>query len=210
MCYGPFGYFAQAAMEMRPRPVKCTYMDLKVANLKLTVTAIMMTVINSLPSAAQSVTSDLMEQLKTVEVGEIARVERALKLEWSRSGSKALDLLLLRGREAMALGNINAAIEHFTALTDHAPNFAEGWHGRAIAYFEIELLGPALSDLKRSLVLNSNNFDAFFGLGSMMMTLEDFSRAEKAFREVLRLHPKHENATNALERLESQGIGREL
>ena len=55
-------------------------MDLKVANLKLTVTAIMMTVINSLPSAAQSVTSDLMEQLKTVEVGEIARVERGAKI----------------------------------------------------------------------------------------------------------------------------------
>ena len=197
-------------MEMRPRPVTCLNMGIKTANLKLTVAAIMMTVINSLPLAAQSVTSDLMEQLKTAEVGEIARIERALKLEWSRSGSKALDLLLLRGREAMASGDTNAAIEHFTALTDHAPNFAEGWHARAIAYFEIELLGPALADLKRSLVLNPNNFDAVFGLGSMMMTFEDFSRAEKAFREVLRLHPNHENATNALERLESQGIGREL
>lgn len=197
-------------MEMRPRPVTYLYMGIKTANLKLTVAAIMMTVINSLPLAAQSVSSDLMEQLKTAEVGEIARIERALKLEWSRSGSKALDLLLLRGREAMASGDTNAAIEHFTALTDHAPNFTEGWHGRAIAFFEIELLGPALADLKRSLVLNPNNFDAVFGLGSMMMTFEDFSRAEKAFREVLRLHPNHENATNALERLESQGIGREL
>ena len=72
------------------------------------------------------------------------------------------------------------------------------------------MLGPALGDLKRSLVLNPNNFDAVFGLGSMMMTFEDFSRAEKAFREVLRLHPHHENATNALERLQSQGIEREL
>jgi tetratricopeptide (TPR) repeat protein len=210
MCYGPFGYFAQTAMEMRPRPVTFSYMGIKTTNLKLTVAAIMMTVINSLPLAAQSVTSDLLEQLKTAEVGETARIERALKLEWSRSGSKALDLLLLRGREAMASGDTNAAIEHFTALIDHAPNFAEGWHGRAIAYFEIELLGPALADLKRSLVLNPNNFDVVFGLGSMMMTFEDFSRAEKAFREVLRLHPNHENATNALERLESQGIGREL
>ena len=197
-------------MEMRPRPVTLVYMGSKTANLKLTVAAIMMAVINPLPLAAQPVTSDLLEQLKTAEVGDVAKIERALKLEWSRSGSKALDLLLLRGREAMASGDTNAAIEHFTALTDHAPKFAEGWHGRAIAYFEIELLGPALADLKRSLMLNPNNFDAVFGLGSMMMTFEDFSRAEKAFREVLRLHPNHENATNALERLESQGIGREL
>ena len=119
-------------------------------------------------------------------------------------------MLLLRRSEATASGNTNAAIEYFTALTDHAPTFAEGLHGRAIAYLEIELLGPALADLKRSLMLNPNNFDAVFGLGSMMMTFEDFSRAEKAFREVLCLHPKHENANNALERLESQGIGREL
>ena len=64
-------------MEMRPRPVTYPYMGIKTANLKLTVAAIMMTVINSLPLAAQSVTSDLMEQLKTAEVGEIARIERA-------------------------------------------------------------------------------------------------------------------------------------
>ena len=197
-------------MEMRPRPVTYPYMGIKTANLKLTVAAIMMTVIHSLPLAAQSFTSDLMEQLKIAEVGEIARIERALKLEWSRSGSKALYLLLLRRSEATASGNTNAAIEYFTALTDHAPTFAEGLHGRAIAYLEIELLGPALADLKRSLVLNPRNFDAVFGLGSMMMTFEDFSRAEKAFRGGLRLHPSHESATNALERLESQGIGREL
>ncbi len=197
-------------MEMRLRPLTLLHMGIKTTNLKLTVAAIMITVINSIPLAAQSVTSDLLAQLKTAEVRDVAKIERALKLEWSRSGSKALDLLLFRGREAMDSGDPYAAIEHFTALTDHAPNFAEGWHARAIAYFEVELLGPALGDLKRSLVLNPNNFDAVFGLGSMMMTFEDFSRAEKAFREVLRLHPHHENATNALERLQSQGIEREL
>ena len=38
-----------------------------------------------------------------------------------------MDLLLERGRKAMSEGDTNTAIEHLTALTDHAPNFAEGW-----------------------------------------------------------------------------------
>jgi tetratricopeptide (TPR) repeat protein len=210
MCLSLLVGYWQSAMELLLRPVTFLTMGIKTQNLKLTVAAFMMTVMNSLPLAAQSDTSELLAQLKTAEKGDIARIERALKLEWSKSGSTALDLLLLRGREAMAQDDTRVAIEHFTALTDHAPDFAEGWHARATAYFSADLLGPAMDDLQRSLVLNPDNFDAVFGLGSMMMTFGDLPRAEKAFREVLRLHPQHENATNALKRLEGQGIGREL
>jgi tetratricopeptide (TPR) repeat protein len=185
-------------------------MSIKTLNLKLTVAAFMITVMNPIPLFAQSDTSDLLEQLKTAQEGEIARIERALKLEWSKSGSTALDLLLIRGRDALKNQDTVAAIEHLTALTDHAPNFAEGWHARATAYFQADLIGPAMDDLQRSLALNPNNYDAVFGLGSIMITVGDLSKAEKAFREVLRLHPNHENATNALERLEGQGIGRAL
>jgi tetratricopeptide (TPR) repeat protein len=197
-------------MDLPLRPVTFLSMGIKTHNLKLTVAAFMMTVMNTLPLSAQSVTSDLMVQLKTADKGDIARIERELKLEWSKSGSTALDLLLLRGREAMAKEDMPAAIEHLTALTDHAPDFAEGWHARATAYFRADLLGPAMDDLQRALVLNPDNYDAVFGLGALMITLGDLSRAEKAFREVLSLHPHHENATNALKRLEGQGIGRKL
>jgi tetratricopeptide (TPR) repeat protein len=200
----------QSAMDLLLRHVTFITMGIKTQNLKLTVAAFMMTVMNSLPLFAQSDTTDLLEQLKTAEESEIARIERALKLEWSKSGSTALDLLLLRGREAMAEEDMTAAIEHFTALTDHAPEFAEGWHARATAYFRADLMGPAMDDLQRALALNPNNYDAVFGLGSIMVTLGELSRAERAFREVLRLHPYHENATNALKRLEGQGISREL
>ena len=202
--------YSQSAMDLLLRPVTFLTMGIKTPNLKLTVAAFMMTVMNSLPLFAQSDTSELLTQLKTAEKSEIARIERALKLEWSKSGSTALDLLLLRGREAMAQDDMTAAIEHLTALTDHAPDFAEGWHARATAYFRTDLLGPAMDDLQRALVLNPSNYDAVFGLGSIMMTLGDLPRAERAFREVLRLHPQHENATNALKRLEGQGISRKL
>ena len=47
-------------MELLLRPVTFLTMGIKTQNLKLTVAAFMMTVMNSLPLAAQSVTSELM------------------------------------------------------------------------------------------------------------------------------------------------------
>ncbi len=53
-----------------------------------------------------------------------------------------------RGQGALEAGDIKLAIEHFTALTDHAPAFAEGYHARAQAYFQADLYGPAIDDLE--------------------------------------------------------------
>src|SRR5690606_3470319 len=85
--------------------------------------------------------------------------------EWSKSGSPAMDLLLKRGREAMEAGDLKAAIEHLTALTDHAPEFAEGWNARATAYFLAGAFGPSVDDIRHTLALNPRHFGALAGLG---------------------------------------------
>ena len=121
-----------------------------------------------------------------------------------------MDLLLRRGRKALDEEDITAAIEHFTALTDHAPGFAEGWHGLARAYFAAELYGPCLDALGHVIDLNPDNYHAIFGLGSLFQRFEDYRRAETAFRQVLELNPNHEEAQDALDRLQQEGIGREL
>ena len=141
---------------------------------------------------------------------EANRYDRQLKALWSKSGSAAMDLLLKRGRDAMEVENLGAAIEHLTALTDHAPEFAEGYHARASAYFHSELFGPAVADLERALYLNPNNYNAIFGLGAVLETFGDDTLALAAYRRVLALHPHHEDATEALKRLEARVEGQRL
>lgn len=121
-----------------------------------------------------------------------------------------MDLLLRRGREALEAEDTQAAIEHFTALTDHAPEFAEGWHALALAYFEAELYGPSLHALGEVLARNADHYQALFGLGALFMGFNDPRRAEEAFLKVLALHPHHEEAKEALERLQRDGVGRTL
>ena len=185
-------------------------MGIRLSKLYPVVTAVLLTVGNSLPVSAQSSLDEMLDALQSAEPAEATRLTREIERLWELSGSTTVDLLLRRGREAMEEEDIETAIDHLTAVTDHAPDFAEGWHARATAYYMKDLYGPALNDLQKALTLNPQNYNAMFGLGVMLQEFGDYVRAEQAFLEVLALHPHHENATTALDQLKRRGIGREL
>ncbi len=183
-------------------------------NLKPIVAATLAIVWFSLPAgpvgAQEGGIETLFERLKSADVVDASRIEREIGMVWRQSGSPAMDLLLKRGREALEKEDFSAAIEHFTALTDHAPDFAEGWYGRAQAYAQIGQIGPAVDDLNRVLVLNPRQYDAIFGLGTIFEQLDQPEQAYDAYRLVLDLHPHHEGAKSRLQQLERGVNGTEL
>lgn len=165
----------------------------------------------SLPSAPLAATeSELLKQLREANATEAARIERELIREWSKSGSAAFDFLLKRGQDALDVKDFRGAIEHLTALTDHAPDFAEGYHVRAMAYFRTQRIGPALGDLEHVLSLNPKHFGAIRGLAVIFETIGDTPRALEAYRMVLDLHPHDAEAQKGVERLRDSVLGREL
>lgn len=165
----------------------------------------------SIPSAAQdSEPPSALERLRDSTPETFGVIERDLMNQWSRSGSAAMDLLLQRGRDAMETGETDEAIAHFTALTDHAPEFAEGWNGRATAYFNKGLYGPALEDIRRALVLNPNHYQAMIGFGIILEETGDKGAALEAFRKAASIHPHREDVAEAIERLERLVAGQTL
>nr|WP_300016337.1 tetratricopeptide repeat protein [uncultured Roseobacter sp.] len=185
-------------------------MAMKLYFLKRVVTAFVIALVFVAPAQAQQSEEALLQQLREAPESEASRLDRELSLIWDRSGSASMDLLLKRGRDALEQEETEKAINHLTALTDHAPDFAEGWHARATAFYQAGLYGPALDDLERALALNPNNYNAIFGLGVMLQEFGDHDRAAAAFERVLALHPNHENAKTAMEQLKRRGIGRTL
>ncbi|WP_380992321.1 hypothetical protein [Sedimentitalea sp. HM32M-2] len=184
---------------------------------KAIVAAILAIVMNSIPlpvaAADQADMRDeaaLLSALAVAGPDEARRLDRQLQRLWSDSGSAAMDLLLERGRQALQDEDPQAAIEHLTALTDHAPDFAEGWTARASAYFQADLAGPALADLERALALNPNNYNAMIGLGAILESFGDKRRAYLAYRRAQAIHPHHEDITKALDRLRSGVEGEAL
>ena len=174
------------------------------------VTALFVVGANTHPSLAENPHAELLEELKTADPARAAQIVRQVEREWRLSGSTSIDMLVRRGQEAMDEENWRLAIEHFTAVTDHAPDFAEGYHARASAYYRVGKFGPALDDLGRALALNPRNWNTLYGLGILFRELEEYGNAEKAFRAALDLHPHHEEAAEALKQIAKFGVGQTL
>jgi tetratricopeptide (TPR) repeat protein len=180
-------------------------------HFKHSVAAGLTVVMFSLPFAVCAAEEDaLLEQLRIGDATEANRAERDLVREWSKSGSAAFDFLLKRGQDALEVKDYASAIEHLTALTDHAPSFAEGFHSRAQAYFHTQKIGPALGDLERALTLNPNHFGAIRGLAVIFETVGDKKRAFEAYEMVLGLHPHDEEAKKGVARLRDTVMGSKL
>lgn len=187
-----------------------------VPNLKAIVAATALTVTFSLPSMtlAQGATppneADLLSELALADPVDANAIERELQALWGKSGSPAMDLLLKRGMQALERGETVVAIEHLTALTDHAPGFARGWYERARAYFMGGLYGPSVADLEHALALNPNDYDAIFALGTIFEQFRDPKNAYEAYLRAKAIHPNHEEVTKALDRLAPLVEGKEL
>ncbi len=182
-----------------------------IEHLKLIVAATCLAIGISVPSQviAQDVNT-LLDQLAQSNPAAAERKADEIRRAWAQSGSASADLLLQRGRDALERGEVQTAIEHFTALTDHAPDFAEGWHGRANAYFVAGLVGPAVADLEQALALNPKHFDALRGLAAILEQLDRPKQAYEAYVLYDTIHPHQADVTEAIKRLEALVKGQTL
>ena len=183
----------------------------KLIQLKRFVAALSLLFAFSVASQAQEVDlDDLFTALKDAGPSGYEPIEEKIWQEWSKSGSKSMDYLLKRGRDALSAGRLEESIGHFSALIDHAPDFAEGYNARATAYFMSDLYGPSLEDIRKTLELNPRHFGAISGLASILEALEMKDAALKAYREVEAIHPHREGLSQAIERLEKEVEGQSL
>lgn len=186
-------------------------MEQRLTTFKCTVAALLTAAVCASPLAAQEKPLDeLYQELLDADEMTHDRVANQIVARWERSGSAAMDLLLRRGQEALDERDAVAAVEHFSALVDHAPDFAEGYHGRALAYFQREQIGPALADLQMVLRLNPRHFEALFGLGSIMEGLDRPADALEVYRAIEDIYPRDPETAAAITRVLQTLEGRTL
>lgn len=190
-------------------------MGARLFRVKPIVTAGLLTVLFSLPAAAQQAVTpspmtpsldDLFAQLQQSEVDSSAVAGQILDL-WSRSGSASIDLLAERGEAALEAGDLEAALGFFSALVDHAPDFAAGYVARAKAYRFAGLTGPALADLQSALALEPRQIEAMVLLASMLEELGSKDEALAAWQLLAQLTPHDETVKEAVLRLNSGPSG---
>ncbi len=164
----------------------------------------------SLAWADSAKLDELFNRLATADTAAAGRIEQEIWIEWSKSGSPAMDLLLQRGRAAMEAGDLVTAVDHFTALIDQAPDFAEGYNARATAYFQEGQFGPAVADIARTLSLNPRHFGAMAGFGMILEQTNQPDRALEVYNAALAIHPNLVGVLEAVKRIKTAAHGRDL
>ena len=154
------------------------------------------------PAFAQTAELDaLFDQLVQAGPEETSQIQGQIAAQWSRSGSAAMDLLLRRGEDALEAGDPSLAIQHYSALIDHAPEFAEGYNGRATAFYLAGQIGPALADIQDTLALNPRHFGAMSGLAVILEEIERPQDALEVYGRILEIAPNAEGVQDAVNRL---------
>lgn len=152
----------------------------------------------------------LFLELKDPNNPDWREIEAEIVTAWSSSGSDSMDLLLERAEKAMQKGELEKALEHLTALTDHAPEFAEGWNARATVFFMMDRYGPSLADIEVVLSLNPRHFGALSGLGLIFEELGNLEGALKAFEMASELHPSQPDFRESVTRVRNKLKGPSL
>lgn len=143
----------------------------------------------------------LVENLKNDDLRACLNTEIALWNVWSRSGNESVDKMLKAGKRALKNENFSEAVEQFTAVIQAAPNFAEGYNQRAIAYFMLEEWKNSLADCKQTIKLNPNHFGAFAGMGHVYLRLGDIGKAITAYKQALVINPNLVSIADALRQI---------
>lgn len=186
-------------------------MGISSRNCKVVFLALLVALGNLSPASAEMAEVEhMLERLADPETEDWEKLERQIIQEWSKSGSAAMDLLLRRGREAILAGSHEIALEHLTALTDHAPDFAEGWNARATALFHLKLYGPAIEDIGRALTLKPRHFGAMTGLATVLQEMGMMEEALEVWHMVRDVHPHMSGLEQGIERLEGILEGQSL
>lgn len=162
------------------------------------------------PAAAQTVSAaddaarldQLFAELREPGREDWERIEGEIGKIWAHSGSASMDLLLGRGNAALEAEDLPAAVEHFSALIDHAPDFAEGWNGRATAFYLMEEYALSIADIEHVLALEPRHFGALSGLAFMLESMGETELALRALREVQALNPNRPNINDSVVRLQ--------
>jgi tetratricopeptide (TPR) repeat protein len=150
----------------------------------------------------------LFAQLKTAQSSEDAKpIEDRIFAIFVQSGSASVDLLMSRAAAAQAGGDGETAKKLFDAVTIIAPDFAEGWHERAILQVDSGDDEGALISLQRAVTLNPRQFAALSQLGDMLEEYGNKPGALKMYRRALALDPQLEGAAKHARELEKDVEG---
>jgi tetratricopeptide (TPR) repeat protein len=134
----------------------------------------------------------------------------AIEQTWRRSGSDTVELLMARVDAFVLQADLNLAMQVLDAVTELAPEHSEGWHQRGLVHVMQNDTDQAITDLRRAVAMEQNNYKALRDLGAVLQQTGDKFGALDAYRKALAINPFMEQTRRAEEKLSHDVEGRDI
>lgn len=126
---------------------------------------------------------------QTASAIEAERLDQMIWQRWGDAGTRQARQLLNEASKALALGDVEPAIELLDRAVAQNPAFAEAWNRRATVFFMIGRHAESIADIERVLVLEPRHYGALAGLGQILLRLDEPDGALVAFEAALAINP---------------------
>ena len=110
----------------------------------------------------------------------------------------------------MLQADLDLALQVLDAVTELAPEYSEGWHQRGLVHVMQNDTDQAITDLRRALAMEPNNYKALRDLGAVLQQKGDKRGALDAYRKALAINPFMEQTRRAEEQLSHDVEGRDI
>jgi len=132
----------------------------------------------------------LFTQLKTSQTAEDAQpIAQKIWSVWMKSDDLATNELMEQGMTEVGRGNLVAGRDIFTLVTEHSPNFAEGWNKLATVNYMMGDIDSSLKHIEKTLALEPRHFGSISGRGLCYLKLDRLQSALIEFKAALDVHP---------------------
>lgn len=137
-------------------------------------------------------------------------IEEKILAAFFHSNSATVDVLMARAAAALHAGATGTARKLVAAVTNVAPDYAEGWHQRAEMQADTGDDQGAMFCLQKTITLNPRHFEALTELANLVEEYGDKPAALRLYRKALALDPYFDDVARKVRGLEHDVEGESL
>lgn len=132
----------------------------------------------------------LFNQLKTAKSLDGARpIADQIWTIWTESDDQTINELMTEGMREVGNGNLSHGHDIFKEVTEHSPDFAEGWNKLATVNYMMGNIDASLENIEETLKHEPRHFGAISGRGLCYLKLSRWQSALIEFKAALDVHP---------------------
>lgn len=163
------------------------------------------------PQGSATPLDKLFVQLGKAHSAEEAKpVEARIMALFEQSDGATVGILMERSAIMLKVGDKATTTKMIDAITTVAPNYAEGWHRRAMLEAAANNDAGAIVSLQKTVTLNPREFEAQAELGKILEDYGDKKAALASYRKALALDPHMEGVDKHTQELARDVEGQKI